>query len=230
LGNRENSSAPAAGCRSASARAHALALALLCTPVQATEIRVQALFKDRAVLEIDGRREVLKVGESTDAGVQLKRADSRSAVLVIDGVEQEVLLGRHIGSRFRPPPDGAKVAIYPDRAGMYFTQGSINGTPVEFLVDTGATHLVLSSDEAQRIGIDFQKQGRPGQASTASGMVQTFNLELATVSVGPIRLHDVSASIIVGASPPQVLLGNSFLGQLELKREGQVLELRKPPP
>lgn len=205
-------------------------LALLAIPVEATEIRVQALFKDRAVLEIDGRREVLKVGEISDTGVQLRRADSESAVLVVDGIEQEVQLGRHIGSRFRAPPDGARVAIYPDGSGMYFTQGSINGTPVEFLVDTGATHVVLNSDEARRIGIDFEKLGRPGQASTASGMVPTFNLELSTVSVGPIRLHDVSASIIVGGSPPQVLLGNSFLGQLELKREGQVLELRKPPP
>ncbi len=200
------------------------------TAVSAAEVRVQALFKDRAVLEIDGKREVLKVGEASAAGVTLKRADSRSAVLLIDGIEQEVQLGRHIGSRFRGPPDGARVAVYPDQSGMYFTQGNINGTPVEFLVDTGATHVVLNSSEARRIGIDYEKTGQPGQASTASGIVQTFNLKLATVSVGAIRLHDVSASIIVGESPTHVLLGNSFLGQLKLEREGRVLELMKPPP
>jgi aspartyl protease family protein len=113
---------------------------------------------------------------------------------------------------------------------MYFTQGSINGTPVEFLIDTGATHVVLSASEARRIGIDFEKKGQAGQAETAAGVVQTFNLSLGTVSVGPIRLHDVSASIIVGDSPTHVLLGNSFLGRLKLEREGKVLELRKPPP
>jgi len=201
----------------------------LAAPAAATDVRVQALFKDRAVLEVDGKQVVLKAGAKHASGLELKRADSQSAVLLVDGVEQEVRLGNHIGSKFQAP-EGARVALYPDQAGMYFTSGSINGTPVEFLVDTGATHVVLNSTEARRIGIDFEKKGRPGQASTAAGMVSTWNLDLSTVTVGPIRLRDVSASIIVGDSPSQVLLGNSFLGKLKLKREGQVLELQQPPP
>jgi aspartyl protease family protein len=199
-------------------------------PASATDVRVQALFKDRAVLEVDGKQVVLKAGSTHASGLELKRADSQSAVLLMDGQEQEVRIGNHIGSRFSGPPEGAKVALYPDQGGMYFTPGIINGTPVEFLVDTGATHVVLNSNEAKRIGIDFERKGRPGQASTAAGVVSTWNLELGLVSVGPIKLRDVSASIIVGDSPPQVLLGNSFLGKLKLKRDGQVLELQQPPP
>jgi aspartyl protease family protein len=201
-----------------------LCLSLASGVVVAADIRVLALFKGRAVVEINGKQETLKLGQPGRSGAVLQAADSQSATVLIDGQEIKLKLGEHIGSSYKPSSDSTLVQVFPDANGMYFTQGTINGQGVEFLVDTGATLVVMNIREAERLGIDYQ-DGERAQASTAGGVVDTYNLELPNVAVGNIRLSGVAASVVMGESPPQILLGNSFLSRLEMRRQGQVLEL-----
>lgn len=203
-------------------------LTLASAGAAAEGIRVLALFKNRIVVEIDGRQETLKVGQASKSGVVLKRSNSQSAWVEVGGRELELKLGDHIGGTFTPA-SGAKVQIFPDPQGMYVTEGSINGVPVSFLVDTGATYVVMNHREAERVGIDYAKEGRRGQAETANGVVDSYELQLERVKVGEIQLYDVLGAVVIGETPSKVLLGNSFLGRLRLKREGQVLEFEKLP-
>jgi aspartyl protease family protein len=117
------------------------------------------------------------------------------------------------------------VTLYPDRGGHFFVDGLVNGTNVRFMVDTGATVVAMSSAVANRIGIDYRKQGRPGMASTPAGYVKTYNITLGTVQVGGITLHNVAGSVIEGNHPREALLGMSFLGHLDMKRDGEKMEL-----
>lgn len=191
------------------------------------KVRVMGLFKDKAVVSIDGNQRVLKKGETSPEGVTLISADSKQAVLELNGERKSYALGSHIGAKFAPPKDHPKVTIWPSSAGMYTVVGSINGYPVNFLVDTGATLIAMNKHEAKRLGISYLLNGEPGLSSTASGVVKTYYVTLDKVRVGDIELKNVKAGVIDAAFPTNVLLGMSFLGRLEMQREGRMLELRK---
>lgn len=196
-------------------------------PATALDLRVVALFRDKAMVEIDGERRLLAAGEASPEGVRLVRADAEAAVLEVNGARRSYPLGEHIASSYAPPVrDERVVRAWPDGTGMYRLSGSINGFPVRFLVDTGATHVAMSADEARRLGIDFRARGTRARARTAGGMVEAWQVRLDRVRVGDLALREVSATVIEGPDPREVLLGMSFLGRLDMGREGQALELR----
>jgi len=209
-----------------------LVLPLLCalaaSGLAAEKIVVVGLFTGKAIVEIDGKRRVLAAGETSPEGVKLLSATSEEAVLEIEGEARSYPLGTHIGTTYSTPAEGATVHIWPDASGMYTVTGSINGFPVEFLVDTGATRIAMNRNEARRLGIDYLVEGAPGMSATASGVVPTYYVRLDRVRVGDITLRDVEAAVIDGDFPIDVLLGNSFLNRLEMKREGKMLELTSP--
>ena len=94
-------------------------------------------------------------------------------------------------------------------------------------MDTGATSIAMNSQVAARLGIDYKRTGKQGVSQTASGLVRMYGVKLAKVQVGEITMHNVDAGIIEGNFPTETLLGMSFLGQLDMKREGEKLELRQ---
>ncbi len=190
------------------------------------EIHVVGLFAGKAVVEVDGARRVLAEGETSPEGVRLISADSEQAVLEIDGERRAYELGGRVSTRFRRP-ERASVRIWRDGRGMFATTGAINGMPVDFLVDTGATYVAMSGAAARRLGIDFRVEGERGFAETASGVARTYRVTLDTVQVGDIRVRNVTAAVIEGSRPRRVLLGMSFLDRLEIENRGEVMVLRK---
>ena len=202
------------------------AFALLSPTAHAVErITLHALFKDKAIVLIDGARRVLKTGDTSPEGVKLIVTDTQEekAEIEVDGKRAELKLGAVISS-FVSTGRGS-VTLYPASGGHFFADGVVNGQSVRFLVDTGATTIALSGVEARRLNIDYQKRGRPSFAQTASGVVGTYVLKLDSVQIGSITLHNVDASIVDGAHPMPALLGMSFLGRLDMKREGDKFEL-----
>jgi aspartyl protease family protein len=188
-------------------------------------ITLQALFKDKAIFLIDGSRRVLAKGEESKEGVRLISTDTiaEQAEIQVGGKREIVRLGM-VMSGFQPTTR-ASVTLYAGTNGHFHAEGSINGLPVRFLVDTGATTIAMSGDEAARLGIDFRKRGRAGYASTAGGVVRSYSLTLDKVEVGAITLYNVDAGVVEGSYPSEALLGMSFLGRLNMKREGEQLEL-----
>ncbi len=212
-------------------RAYALwaVIALLPGPALAVDrITVTGLFKDRAILDLDGKTRMLSVGMTSPEGVKLVSANSREAMLEINGVTSTYALGEHIRGQYAPAAPGASIIIAPDSHGMYQVAGSINGFQVDFLVDTGATFISLNRLTAQRIGLNYRLDGTPSQSTTASGVVPVFLVELDRVRIGDIELRDVPASVHDTDFPDVTLLGNSFLQRLHLDRQGALLKLTKP--
>ena len=205
----------------------ALAALLASALAHAVEkIRINGLFKDKAILVIDGKQRLMRAGETSPEGVTLVEANSREAVIEVDGVRSAHKLGTQIGGGFSRPESRA-VYIYPDRGNMYTVVGSINGYPVNFVVDTGATAVSMNSNQARRLGIDYAVNGKPGLSQTASGLARIYIVKLKRVKVGDIELTNVEGSVHEGDFPREVLLGMSFLGRLDMRREDGVLELRK---
>lgn len=117
-----------------------------------------------------------------------------------------------------------------DAQGHFITMGSINGVAVRMLVDTGATWVSMSTDEAWRIGLPYLN-GKRVRVSTANGVVTGYRVMLDTIEVGNITLNQVEGVVREGsigvAQESIVLLGMSFLNRVEMKREGAELTLIK---
>jgi len=203
-----------------------LSLMAFTSQLFAIDLVVLGLFRNKVMVKIDGKQRILKPGKISPEGVLLISSNSDEAVLEIDGVKGSYRLGSHIGSSFKRD-EQPEVSIYQDERGMFTVIGSINNFPVNFLVDTGASHIAMNRNEARRLGIDFRQYGKRGRASTANGIVNTWNIVLDKVQVGNVTIRNVKAFVNDSDSPRKVLLGMSFLGQLEMTNEGQRLKLKK---
>lgn len=200
---------------------------------QAVEkLTLLALFKDQAILHVDGKNRMLATGETSPEGVELLEANSERAVVRIDGRKEVLELGMvasfpGASDDVAPAWDGPeKLTLWEEDDGFFYASGAINGTSVRFLVDTGANTIAINRSLAERLGIDY-RDGQQGVATTASGVTPMYIITLERVSVGEITLRDVQAGILLGRQPEVPLLGMSFLGKLDMVREGERLELKR---
>lgn len=99
------------------------------------------------------------------------------------------------------------------RGGHFLVDATVDGVPVRFLVDTGASDVVLSPADAQRIGFDPSSMAFTQIYETANGTVSGAPVRLGYIELGPIRVEDVRASVN-GADMDRSLLGMSFLKRL----------------
>jgi aspartyl protease family protein len=206
-----------------------LALALLqslACRVYAADVEVLALFGERAMLRIDGEKHLLRKGQSTPGGIRLLGVSTEGASVEIDGDNRFYPLGVRVRAHHRAP-DTEEVQIWRDPSGMFRTAGSINGLPVRFLVDTGASSVAMNSAQARRLGIDFRVIGEPAAVMTASRLERVYRVRLDTVKVGTITLRNVEAVVLDGAQPDDPLLGMSFLGRLQMANDGRRLTLSR---
>jgi aspartyl protease family protein len=117
-----------------------------------------------------------------------------------------------------------EVPIAPD--GHYYLTLMINGTPVPFMVDTGASGMVLSMEDAERLGIERESLQFLGEAMTANGVVRTAMVRLPLVELGPFRNEGFRAFVTEGEMPGS-LLGMDYLGQFRMEFAGGKLFLRQ---
>ena len=192
----------------------------------APDMRVVGLFKNRAVVIIEGKQRVLRVGQTSPEGLKLVAADSESALLEYQGEEFKGMLDGRVSTRSKPPAT-EEVQIWRNSQGMYATTGSINGLPVSLLVDTGATQVAMNAAQARRLGIDYRVIGRPAAITTASRLEPAWAVTLDSVKVGDIELSNVEGVVLEGAQPQAVLLGMSYLGRLEIRNDGRLMTLQR---
>jgi aspartyl protease family protein len=199
-------------------------LLMLATAVAAQEaaVKVIALFSNKALLQVGDQQKIVSKGE-TFQGVFLQSATGRGAVVVINGETVKLSMNQTISGNYKKR-ERTRLRIVPDARGMYFVTGTINNQSTSFLVDTGATYVTMSGTKAKALKIDFKK-GVPGHAQTASAVVPVWQIRLASVSIGAIKIRNVTATVIEGNQPFEVLLGNSFLSRTEIHRSDKVLEI-----
>ncbi len=122
------------------------------------------------------------------------------------------------------PDQSIEVVLQRNRYGHYVANGEINGNPVTFLLDTGATTISIPKKTADRLHI---KKGAPLSAHTANGTVTVYHTKLDSVAIGPIILHQLRGDINPNMGGEEILLGMNFLKQLELVQRGDRLILRQ---
>jgi len=121
--------------------------------------------------------------------------------------------------------DGShEVILQRNRNGHYVASGTINGKPVVFFLDTGATVVSIPEHIADTLNL---QRGTPRLSSTANGTITTYRTELDSIALGPIKLHQVRAGINPHTSNDEILLGMSFLQHLDFSQRGDILILRQ---
>lgn len=110
--------------------------------------------------------------------------------------------------------DAIAVPRAPD--GHYYLTAEVEGQDIRFLVDTGATDVVLTRRDAERVGIDTANLLFSGRAGTANGMVRTAPVWLESFRVGPMSDRDVRAHVNEGD------MGTSLLGMTYLRRYDRI--------
>lgn len=160
-------------------------------------VKVISASGDQAVLELNGKRHTLRVG---DAPVS-------------------------VGAGGGGGGKGNRIVLNAGTGGHFITAGQINGRAVQFMVDTGATSVAMSAADAERTGIKY-KDGQPVRMSTANGITQGYRVKLNSVRVGDVEVYDVDA-VVSPQPMPYMLLGNSFLTRFQMLRENEQMILVK---
>lgn len=196
-----------------------------CCCLAVEQIEVSALLGSKAVVKVDGVQHMLAVGQKTPQGVKLIAVENEGVQLKIDGKIKYYPLGSiQIATQFSKPKQ-TQERVYKDGSGMFRTAGSINGVTVSFLVDTGASSVAMNSNIAKRVGINYLLSGQPMMVQTAQGVSKAWQVKLDRVRVGQIELSNVTAGVLEGDYPIDVLLGMSFLGKLNVQHQGEVMLL-----
>ncbi len=114
-----------------------------------------------------------------------------------------------------------EVRLASNGQGHFLASGQINGQPVAFLLDTGATDVAIPAGVAKQLGL---QQGAPVSLHTANGSSTGYRTHLARLQLGAIVLNDVRALVLPGMQGDEILLGMSALKQLEFtQRDGSLL-------
>lgn len=177
-------------------------------------------FTDGAIVSVAG-------GISVDAGsttslqfsgsglrpVQLALAYSQSQPASVQEVQQPAAV---IGS--------GKMELKQTRDGHYFSSGTVNGAPVVFMVDTGATVVSISAEIAARAGI---RECAPRQVLTANGQVNACVATVPEVTFGSFRLTQVDVMVMPNM-PGDALLGMNVLRNFRIEQAGKVMRISTP--
>ncbi len=200
-----------------------LLLFLACCTAGAADVALIGTIGDKAaVLALDGGDpKTVKVGQKWH-GITVIAVEKDRAIVAIDGKKRVLAQGQHY-RQMSPAPDRQSVTLAADSTGHFISEGSINGVPIRFIVDTGASSIALPGADAQRMGIDYRK-GQRGVSQTANGPVQIYVVRLESVRLGSIELSGVEA-IVIEQGLNVALLGMSFLNRVEMKQEGRTMTL-----
>jgi len=184
-----------------------------------------SLGKNAAVLVINGEARTLRVGQS-DQGIKLISVGDGEAQIETGGRTQRLVLGAtqvSVGDNGGPGSASRQIRLAAGPGGHYTSSGTINGNATQFLLDTGATMVSISQQEADRLGLRY-REGRRISTNTANGNVPAWGITLSTVRVGGVELRNIDA-IVVPSQMSHVLLGNSFLSRFQIRREDDVMTL-----
>lgn len=137
----------------------------------------------------------------------------------------ERLLGELLPHRGAAVAEG-EISFRAGLDGHFRIEATVDGTPVRFLVDTGASLVVLSPADARRLGFDVATLAYTQSFATANGTVRAAPVRLGELVIGPVRVSDLAASVN-GAAMESSLLGISFLARLRsYEVRGDTLTLR----
>ena len=201
----------------------AVLLLFACGAASAEQVAlIGVIGRKAAVLALDGGEpKTVKLGQTWN-GITVLEVEHDNATIEREGRKEALRLTAHY--RGAPPPVSQAAVVLPaDGRGHFFAEGQVNGLPLRFLVDTGASMVVLPAADARRLGVDYVKAPKT-RVQTAGGAISAYLVTLDRVKVGSIELNGIDG-LVVEEGAPIALLGMSFLNRVEMRRDGDSMTL-----
>ena len=203
-------------------------IALTNSKAHAQSVALAGMLGSKALLVVNGTAPKTVAAGETHQGVKVISTSGDQAVVEQSGKRQTLRVGEapvSMGGDGGGSGRGTRIVLTESGGGHFMTAGQINGRAVQFMVDTGATTIAMSTSDAEREGIAY-KNGQAVQMSTANGITVGFRIRLNSVRVGDVEVFDVDA-VVIPQPMPFLLLGNSFLNRFQMKRDNSVMTLDK---
>ena len=194
---------------------------------QAQSVAMTGGMGSKALLVVNGGTPRALAAGDTHQGVRVLSVAPDRTVIEVAGQRQTVMLGGapvSIGGR-GGSTGGTQIVLTAGQGGHFLTLGQINGRATQFLVDTGATSIAMSAEEARRLGVAFENAPKI-HGNTANGPVTGFRVTLTSVRIQDVEVHNVEAAVLP-LPMPHILLGNTFLTRFQMKRENDTLTLTR---
>jgi len=204
------------------------ALAAGAAAAQGPAVALQGMLGSKALLLVGGGAPRAVAPGETHQGVKVVSTSGDQAVVEVAGQRHTLRVGEapaSVGHAGPAPGSGRQIVLTAASGGHFVTEGSINGRATRFLVDTGATLVGLSAGEAERLGVDW-KSGQPVRMATANGVAPGWRVKLASLRIHDVQVHEVDA-VVTQQPMPYVLLGNSFLGRFQMRRDNDQMVLER---
>ena len=196
-----------------------------CLPAQAQDVALAGILGGKALLVVNGSAPRGVAPGESHMGVQVVSVGREDAVVDSAGGRRSLRLGE-APVRVGGSGTGQRVVLKADARGHFVSSGQINGRIMQYMVDTGASTIAIGRPDAERMGLKFEEQGQSVRMNTANGVAQGWRMRLDSVRVGDVELRGVDA-IVTPQPMPYVLLGNSFLREFEMSRNGDEMVLLK---
>jgi aspartyl protease family protein len=143
----------------------------------------------------------------------LSALGAAKAVVVLDAHAAKPAPSAMTLTATAPRATGGDASVMKGEDGHYWAEASVNGTAVRFLVDTGASAVALSAEDAERLGLQPATLAYDYTVTTASGEARAAKVKLATISVSGAQVSDVEA-FVIDKGLTTSLLGMTYLGRL----------------
>ncbi|MHC4138645.1 MAG: retropepsin-like aspartic protease family protein [Planctomycetota bacterium] len=206
----------------------ALLVLLVCMTIasnvySAPKINYRGMVGETVWIWVNGRQIKLTLGQTSKNGITLLSADLDAIIVLVEGKRYRYKKNNKQGTIL----DNKVTLIRDSNGGGYWAKGRINGKDVTFLIDTGASYVVMNNVQAKALKI--KRGNKKVQISTATKTEAAYQVILDTVSVGDIKLQNIPAIITMHKYPPYPLLGMSFLSHVEINKDNEQMTLKYSP-
>ncbi len=193
----------------------------------ATDVQIAGKLGQKALMVVDGAPPKWMKPGQTIGTVKLLSLDGDKATVEVDGVRRTIRVGEApVHVQGGPPSEGdERIVLTADQRGHYQHQGSIEGKSIRFMVDTGASVVVISDASARRMGLSVDRS-RPVRVNTANGTALGYSVRFKQVQLGNVKMRNVEG-VVIPRDMPYALLGNSFLKRFDMRQTAGQLTLQK---
>lgn len=185
---------------------------------------------DKALVSVDGAPpKVVRQGERI-GGLHMLGVGPNGVEIMLDGRRHTLGIGQGVHTPLtnsgtgQDTTPGGRLVLTADARGHFSATGTVNGLPVRFMVDTGASLVSLPSSVARQAGVNLA-EATPVVINTANGRARAQRVVINSLKLGQISANLVEALVVEDSALSQPLLGMSFLNRTNMLREGDTLVL-----
>ncbi|MGL6041959.1 MAG: retropepsin-like aspartic protease family protein [Deefgea sp.] len=200
---------------------------LISAAAHADEITLLATMGSKAIFQVNGQKKTLQIGQTLGSSKIISIATDSAVIENSNGRQRRLGLGEGYVAEAQQQSDGdGSLVLSPNPAGHYLADITISGQTQRGIIDTGATHLSMSSKTADALKIDY-RGGKPALSQTANGVVKAWLVKVPQLKIGTVTLYNIDLGVRESSDAGPILIGMSTLNRFQMKREQDLMILSK---